>query len=144
MEAAMAHVRFFSTHRSWEDWLGMLLGVLTALTPWISGQMGTQNMMFNAVIVGAMVFVLGELEFADLHRWQECGEIALGSWLGASPFIFGYSANGALRFWHFALGTVVVTLAVIELWQDWNLSDEELFEHAERNAGSHACGGRQK
>ena len=140
----MAHVRFFSTHRSWEDWLGMLLGVLTALTPWISGQMGTQNMMFNAVIVGAMVFVLGELEFADLHRWQECGEIALGSWLGASPFIFGYSANGTLRFWHFALGTVVVMLAVIELWQDWNLSDEELFEHAERNAGSHACGGRQK
>jgi hypothetical protein len=129
MEAAMMHIRFFDAHRSWEDWLGMLLGVLTGLSPWISGQMGSQTMMLNAILVGAIVFVLGEYEAADLHRWQEVGEIALGSWLAASPFIFGYSADGTLRFWHFVLGAVIVILAVLELWQDWNLSDEELAEH---------------
>jgi len=129
MEAAMMRIRFFGRHRNWEDWLGMLLGVLIGLSPWFPGQMGTQTMMFNAVVVGALVFVLGELEAADLHRWQEGGEIALGSWLVASPFMFGYSANGTLRFWHFVLGAVVVILAVLELWQDWNLSDEELAEH---------------
>ena len=75
----MIHIRFFYAHRTWEDWLGMLLGVLTGLSPWISDQMGSQAMMFNAVVVGAMVFMLGELEAADLHRWQEGGEIALGS-----------------------------------------------------------------
>jgi hypothetical protein len=123
------HVRFFDAHRSWEDWLGMLLGVLTGLSPWISGQMGSQAMMLNAILVGAIVFVLGEYEAADLHRWQEGGEIALGSWLVASPFIFGYSADGTLRFWHFVLGAVIVILAVLELWQDWNLSDDELAEH---------------
>ena len=128
MEAAMEHTRFFA-HRSWEDWLSMLLGLVTGLTPWISGQMGSQAMMFNAVVVGATVFVLGQLEAADLHRWQEGGEIALGSWLGASPFIFGYSANGPLRFWHFALAAIIIILAVLELWQDWNLGDEELAEH---------------
>ena len=125
----MMHVRFFDAHRSWEDWLGMLLGVLTGLSPWISGQMGSQAMMLNAILVGAIVFVLGEYEAADLHRWQEGCEIALGSWVAASPFIFGYSANGTLRFWHFVLGAVIVILAVLELWQDWNLSDEELAEH---------------
>jgi len=125
----MMHIRFFDAHRSWEDWLGMLLGVLTGLSPWISGQMGSQTMMLNAILVGAIVFVLGEYEAADLHRWQEVGEIALGSWLAASPFIFGYSADGTLRFWHFVLGVVIVILAVLELWQDWNLSDEELAEH---------------
>jgi len=125
----MMHIRFFDAHRSWEDWLGMLLGVLTGLSPWISGQMGSQTMMLNAILVGAIVFVLGEYEAADLHRWQEVGEIALGSWLAASPFIFGYSADGTLRFWHFVLGAVIVILAVLELWQDWNLSDEELAEH---------------
>ena len=123
------HIRFFDAHRSWEDWLGMLLGVLTGLSPWISGQMGSQTMMLNAILVGAIVFVLGEYEAADLHRWQEVGEIALGSWLAASPFIFDYSADGTLRFWHFVLGAVIVILAVLELWQDWNLSDEELAEH---------------
>jgi hypothetical protein len=125
----MMHVRFFDAHRSWEDWLGMLLGVLTGLSPWISGQMGSQAMMLNAILVGAIVFVLGEYEAADLHRWQEGGEIALGSWLVASPFIFGYSADGTLRFWHFVFGAVIVILAVLELWQDWNLSDDELAEH---------------
>jgi hypothetical protein len=91
--------------------------------------MGSQTMMLNAILVGAIVFVLGEYEAADLHRWQEGCEIALGSWVAASPFIFGYSANGTLRFWHFVLGAVIVILAVLELWQDWNLSNEELAEH---------------
>ena len=125
----MMHIRVFGAHRDWEDWLSMLVGVLTGLSPWISGQTGSEAMMFNAILVGAIVFVLGEFEAADLHRWQEGGEIALGSWLAASPFIFGYSANGTLRFWHFVLGAVVVILAVLELWQDWNLSNEELAEH---------------
>ena len=43
----------------------MLLGVLIRVSPWFPGQMGSQTMMFNAVVVGAMVFVLGELEAAD-------------------------------------------------------------------------------
>ena len=125
----MVHIRVFGAHREWEDWLSMLFGVLTALSPWISGQTDGEAMLFNAVIVGVMVFVLGEFEAADLHRWQEGGEIVLGSWLGASPFIFGYSANGVLRFWHFVLAAAVVILAVLELWQDWNLSNEELADH---------------
>ena len=127
----MMRIRFFDGHRNWEDWLSILLGLLIGLSPWLSGQMGSQAIMFNAVVVGAMVFILGQYEAADLHRWQEGGEIMLGSWMIASPFIFGYSANGALRFWHFVLGAIVVILAVIELWQDWNLSDEELAEHGD-------------
>jgi SPW repeat len=124
-------IRFFYTHRSWEDWLSLLLGILIGLSPWFSGEMGSQNMMLNAISVGGMVFVLGQYEAADLHRWQEGTEIALGSWLAASPMIFGYSTNGVLRFWHFGLGALVVLLAVLELWQDWNLSDEELAEHGQ-------------
>ena len=127
----MVAIRFFETHRNWEDWLSMLLGVLIGLSPWLPGEMGDQTMMFNAVVVGSLVFYLGQLEAANLHRWQEGGEVALGSWLGASPFIFGYSANGTLRIWHFVLGAVVVILAVLELWQDRNLTSEELAEHGQ-------------
>ena len=105
-------IRFFDGHRNWEDWLSILLGLLIGLSPWLSGQMGSQAIMFDAVVVGAMVFILGQYEAADLHRWQEGGEIMLGSWMIASPFIFGDRANGALRFWHFVLGAIVVILAV--------------------------------
>ena len=125
----MKHVRFLGVHRGWEDWLGMLLGIATSLSPWISGQMGSQAMMFNAVVVGLMLFIFAQFEAVNLHRWQEACVLLLGVWLGASPFTFGYSASGTLRYWHFAFAAVAIVLAAIELWQDWNLSDEELAEH---------------
>ncbi len=111
----------------------MLLGLLAGLSPWLSGQMGTQTTMVNAIFVGVLIFLLAEYELADLHRWQEIAEIALGSWLAASPFLFGYATEGTLRFWHFALGALVVLLAVIELLQDWGLNREELAKHGGGN-----------
>ena len=127
----MTPSRFLDVHRNWADWFGMLVGLVIALSPWLAGQMGSQAMMVNAIFVGALVFLLAEFEAADLHRWQEFGEIALGSWLAASPFVFGYAAHGPLRFWHFVLGAVTAILAVIELWHDWGLSNEDLARHGE-------------
>ena len=109
----------------------MLLGVLVGLSPWLSGQMGSHAMMVNAIFVGIFVFVLAEYEAANLHRWEEITEIAVGSWLIASPFVFDYLATGPLRIWHFVLGTCIIALAVLELWQDWPLTNEELAKHGE-------------
>ena len=125
----MTRVRFLGAHRNWEDWLSIMLGIITGVSPWIPGEMGSQAMMLNAVFVGFMLFLLGELEAVNLHRWQEGCLIALGMWLGVSPIIFGYVETGLLRFWHFALASVIVVLGVVELWQDWNLTNEELAEH---------------
>lgn len=125
----MKRIRVLGVHRRWEDWLGMLLGVATSLSPWISGHMGSQNVLFNAVLVGMLLFVLAQFEAANLHRWQEGCALLLGAWLGASPFIFGYAITGPLRYWHFVIASVVIVLAAVELWQDWNLSAEELAGH---------------
>jgi hypothetical protein len=125
----MKNARFFGVHRNWEDWLRMLLGIATSLSPWISGQMGSQSMMFNAFVVGLMLFMFAQFEAANLHRWKEGCVLLLGVWLGVSPFIFGYSAAGSLRYWHFAFAAIAIVLAAVELWQEWNLTDEELAEH---------------
>lgn len=127
----MAGIRLFNVHRTWEDWVGMVIGVLIGLSPWLAGQQDNQAVMWNAVIVGALVIALAALELVDLRRWEEAGEIACGLWLTASPFIFGYADAGALRYWDFVLGAVVVVLAVVELWQDWKLSDKELAKHGQ-------------
>ncbi len=127
----MKRTRFLTVHRTWEDWTGMLLGVLVGLSPWLSGQMGSQAIMVNAIFVGAWLFVLAESALADLHRWEEVAEIVAGSWLVASPFVFEYSTMGALRFWHLVLGAMVVVLALLELWQDWRLGSDELAKHGE-------------
>ena len=127
----MLGIRVFNIHRSWEDWLSMLVGVLIGLSPWLAGQQDDQAVMWNAILVGALVLGLAQLEYVSLQRWEEVGEIALGLWLIASPFIFGYADADDLRYWHFVLGAVVVLLAIFELWQDWKLTDKQLSQHGQ-------------
>ena len=124
----MAGNRLFNVHRKWEDWLGMLLGVLIALSPWFAGQAAGELAVLNAVAVGAVVLLLAESELVDLHRWEETLELLCGLWLIVAPFVLGYTW-AALSTWHFALGGIVTLLAAIELWQDWTLSDKQLVEH---------------
>lgn len=130
----MAKVRIFGVHRTWEDWVTMLLGVVIALTPWPAqpvylGCPATTDVVWNAMLVGIVVSALGAVELVNLHRWEQIGEMLCGAWLIASPFIFGYTGGGILQYWHYGLGAAVLLLAVIELWQDWNLNDRQLAHH---------------
>jgi hypothetical protein len=134
----MPDFRFFSTHRTWEDWCGMLLGVLIVLSPWFSTQTGHEGVdsersfvILNTLTVGILIFALAQLEYVALQRWEEVAEIVGGLWLIASPYVFGYSGDGTLRFWHVSLGAVVVLLAALQLWQDWDRSDQEMAQHGQ-------------
>ena len=31
----MSGIWFFNVHRSWEDWVSMLIGVVIAISPWL-------------------------------------------------------------------------------------------------------------
>lgn len=124
----MAGVKFIKVHRTWEDYLGMVLGVLIVLSPAFVADDVSAAIMINAGIVGVVVLALASFELVDLHRWEEALELVCGLWLIASPFVLGY-VGSALVFWHVALGAVVVLLAIFELWQDWKLSDQDLAAH---------------
>jgi hypothetical protein len=130
----MARRPIFNIHPSWQDWVAILLGVLIA-TSWAVGLsrnwLGCPVItapMWNAILVGFVVCWLNGIELLDLHRWEEVGEIACGVWLIASPYVFNYSHTGMLPYAHFVLGAAVVLLAAIELWQDWNFSDQQLSQ----------------
>jgi hypothetical protein len=134
----MSDFRFFSTHRPWEDWFGMLLGALIVVSPWFPMQASHEVvdsersiMILNTFVVGMLVFGLAQLEYVALQRWEEEAAIALGLWLIASPFIFGYSGDDMLRIWHATLGGLVVLLGALQLWQDWHLSDQDLAKHSQ-------------
>jgi hypothetical protein len=132
LEDTMAGIRLFNVHYGWEDCVSMVLGALIVLTSWLVGDGGSQTVAANAVIVGILVLALGASEVVDLRRWEESLETACGLWLIASPFVFGYADAGTLRYWHFVLGIAVVLLAVLELRQDWELSDAELAHRSGR------------
>jgi hypothetical protein len=126
----MAGIRFLNVHRGWEDWLGMLLGVMIVLSPWFAGRAAGELPVLNAVAVGAAVLLLAESELVDLHRWEESLELLCGLWLIAAPFVFEYTW-AALSTWHFALGGIVALLAAIELWQDRTLTDQQMAQHGQ-------------
>ena len=130
--------RSLATHRTWEDWCGMLLGVLIVLSPWFPTPAGHEvvdaersYVILNTFTVGILIFGLAQLEYVALQRWEEVAEIVAGLWLIASPYIFGYSDDGMLRFWHTSLGSLVVLLAALQLWQDWDLKDEDMLKHGQ-------------
>ena len=128
----MVGIRLFNVHYVWEDVLSMALGALIVLTSWVVGDGNTEAVAINATIIGILVLALGASEFLDLRRWEESLETACGLWLIASPFVFGYADTGTLRYWHFGLGAAVAVLAVLELRQDWKLSDTEITQHSVR------------
>jgi SPW repeat len=135
----MSDFRFFNTHRTWEDWLGMLLGVLIILSPWFPTQAGhdvidaeRSVVILNTFAVGILVFFLAQLEYIALQRWEEVAAILLALWLIVSPYVFGYHGDGLLRFYHSTLGGLVLLLAVLQLWQDWDLSDQDLLKHGQQ------------
>jgi SPW repeat len=132
----MSDFRLLGTHKTWEDWCGMLLGLLIILSPWFPTQSAhdivdsdRSFMILNAFTVGILVLGLAQLEYVALQRWQEVAEIVLGLWLIASPAIFGYANDGLMLLWHSVLGVLVVLLGALQLWQDWELSDQDLLKH---------------
>lgn len=124
----MVRTGFLGVHRIWEDWAGICLGVLIGVTPWFAGGTQDRTIVLNAAVIGVVVLALAAFEFVSLRRGEELAELACGLWLMASPFVFGY-AGSQLAIWHFALGALVALLALLEYWQDWTLSDDELAKH---------------
>ena len=130
----MSDFGFFRTHRTWEDWCGMLLGALIIVSPWfpiledvpVAGQ---PIIIMNTVAIGLVVFSLAQLEYVALQRWEEVTTIVVGLWLIVSPYVLGYSGEGFMRLYHSSLGVVVVLLGVLQLWQDWEQSDQDLLRH---------------
>lgn len=130
--------RSLTTHRTWEDWCGMLLGVLIVLSPWFPNPAGHEVVdaersfvILNTFTIGILIFGLAQLEYVALQRWEEVAEIVAGLWLIASPYIFGYADEGLLRYWHASLGGLVVLLAALQLWQDWDLNDQDMLKHGQ-------------
>ena len=119
----MALKDLLKTHRTWEDGVGLTLGVMIGLSPWFYEEPVVPIVVLNSALTGLAVLAVAQLELVHLRRWEQIAQLACGLWLTASPFILNYAHQDHLRYWHWALGSVVSILAVFELWQDWSRPD---------------------
>ena len=112
----MAIAANLRTHRHWEDWLSMVLGVGVAISPWLLSDNAESGIVLNALFVGLAIYGVSALELQVLRPWEEWLNLALGLWLICSPFVLGY--GGVLAAAHHGIGALVAGLAALELWQD--------------------------
>lgn len=124
----MAMLSFMVAHKSWEDWVGIVLGLLIIFSPAFVGELPGTTVMLVSSMIGILVAALAALETVQLGRWEEILEILSGLALIAAPFVFGYAGEGALQWWHMGLGAIVAILGLAELYQDRNLSADELYQ----------------
>jgi hypothetical protein len=123
----MAKSSPFYEHLGWEDWVVMALAILMLLSPWIAGQTADSTPVINASLAGVVLVIVAGLEMARLYRWHEYAAFLIGLWMLAAPSFLGYESLQPLAGWHQALGAGVAFLSVLEIWQDWRLTD--LAEH---------------
>ena len=115
----MAVKDILKIHRTWEDGVSLVLGLMIGLSPWFYDEPAVPAVLLNSGLTGLAVLALAQLELVRLRRWEEIAQLACGLWISGSPFMFDYLHQNHLRFWHWALGAIVSVLAVFELWQDW-------------------------
>lgn len=113
----MAIKDVLKTHRTWEDYLGLMLAVAVVLSPWFREEFWPGAVYTNAAAIGVILLLLAQFELIRSRRWEEMAEMACGLWLIASPHLLGYAQGGHLRFWQWALGAAVIALAALEFWQ---------------------------
>jgi hypothetical protein len=117
---------FFSSHRSWQDWLCVAAGIVVFVFPWIVEGSTSQTAVLNGVVIGLVIAAIGALELTALQRWEEWCQLLFGLWLIVSPWLLGFSHFSTLTTANVVLGAVVALIGAYELWQDWARSDQEL------------------
>lgn len=105
-------------HKTWEDGVALVMGLMICLSPWFYDEPVVPVVVLNAGLTGLFILLLAQLELIRLRRWDEVGQLLCGAWIVASPFVFDYANQDHLRFWHWALGSGVVALAALELFQN--------------------------
>ena len=90
----MAIKDILKIHHTWEEGVGLLLGLTVGLSPWFYNEPAVPAVLLNSGFTGLALLALAQLELVRLRRWEEIAQLACGLWLSASPFIFGRTGMG--------------------------------------------------
>ena len=99
------------------DTLNLILGALLFSAPWLFGFSDNTMAAWNAHIVGLLIVALSLIEMVAFMTWEEWVDGAIGIWLLAAPFAFGFNQDIAAFATHIAAGLLTVLFAC------WSLSD---------------------
>jgi SPW repeat-containing protein len=97
------------------SWLVALAGLWEVLAPFILGYSAPMVAMWNAIITGVVLIVLGVWtalnEELGPDKILDRVNVGVGVWLVVSPFVLGYAAVAAALWNDLIIGAVVIVLA---------------------------------
>jgi hypothetical protein len=92
-----------------------LAGLWEVLSPFILGYSATMVAMWNAIIAGVVLIILGVWtalnEEPGIDKTLDRVNLGVGVWLVVSPFVLGYAAVAAALWNDLIIGAVVIVLA---------------------------------
>jgi len=100
----------------WQDWIMALVGLWLLASPWLLPIFHLEtapqgNAMWNAVIAGLVVMIIGIVALLRQDAWEEWVDLAAGLWLFLSPWALGFSDHRGATWNAWLCGMAVFALA---------------------------------
>jgi uncharacterized membrane protein len=106
-----------STWTRWQDWAGVVLGVLLFITPFVFGGMASSAAEWTAFIGGVLLVILGLIDLSNpTNRAGEWTEAVLGVLLFIAPWALGFTGLSAMAWSAWIVGVLSVLLAASVLF----------------------------
>lgn len=109
--------------------INVLLGIWLIISPWVFGYASAgPAVMWNSVVVGALVLILAATRFSTPHTAPglSWAAIVLGLWTIASPWIYVYQSLSNAMWDNIATGIAIVLVA---LWSGGATAAEARHQH---------------
>lgn len=106
------------TSNNWRSLVTFIAGGWLLLSPWIMDYHQLGAAAWSAATVGTVLILCEFMAFVRPGAWEELLDLMLGGYLVASPVLLGFSESLAVADNAGMVGTVVVGLAVIGLFDE--------------------------
>jgi hypothetical protein len=93
----------------WADSANLVLGLWLGISPWILPYVG-QAAAWNARLSGLAIAGVAASALVTHDLGKELLNVILGVWLIVSPWLLGYSWEGAVFYHQLGVGSLVLTL----------------------------------
>jgi hypothetical protein len=110
--------------KHWQDPVNALIGAWLLASPWLLGFQGNSPALSNSLIIGMALIAAAAGAMWLPQAWEEWTEVALGAWLLAAPWLFGFNVLQAATINSVLTGllTIALSLWVLATDKDFGLA----------------------
>lgn len=99
----------------WQDWSNLVLALWLFASSWLLGYSQAPIAAWNAYAVATVVAVFSIAAMVKFAQWEEWINAAVGLWLIASPWLFGYTDMAGATWSHVITGVLIIGFSGWEL-----------------------------